>query len=210
MQQARDGEIEGVARLPGHDGGPGGSRKVAAARRHRIGVVDVTHAADRVLDGAIAGAAAQIAFERGGKIVALGLVQARGGDDHAGRAKSALETLRLQEGTLHRMQRAARREAFDGRDLAAVGAKRGNQATVHGFAVQEHAAGAAIAGIAALLHPVMPELPQEGAQALAGARRHRIRNAVDDIAHGVAPGDNSRRISSASCKVMCLRQAGAP
>ena len=135
VQQAVDRDVEGVARLAGHHGGTGRRRDIAAARRGRIGLVDVAHAAHRVLDGAISGAPAQIALEGVGEVGALGLVEARGRDDHAGRAKSALETLGLQKGALHRMERAAARETFDGRDLAAFGAERRDEAAVHGLAV---------------------------------------------------------------------------
>ncbi len=188
MQQALDGDVEGVTRLSGHDGGPGGRRDIAAAWRCRIGLVDVTHAADRVLDGAIAGAPAQIALERGGEIVALGLVQARGGHDHAGRAKPALETLRLQEGALHRMQRAVARETFDGRDLAAVGAERRDEAAVHGLAVEQHAAGAAVAGVAALLHPEPPSCRRKVRRHWPGRGVAGERVPLTSIAHGAARG----------------------
>ena len=48
--------------------------------------------------------------------------------------------------------------------------KAGNQAAVHRLAVDQHGAGAAIAGVAALLDAEMSELAQERAQALPGAR----------------------------------------
>ena len=58
----------------------------------------------RVLDRAIAGAAAEIALQRRAEILPLRLVQARGGQDHAGGAEAALESLRVEKGLLHRMQ----------------------------------------------------------------------------------------------------------
>ena len=104
------------------------------------------------------------------------------------------------------MQGPAVREAFDGRDLAAFGAERREQAAVHGLAVDEHAAGAAVAGVAAFFHAEPSELTQEGAQALARARRRGGIGAVDEIGHG-SPA-SSLRISSAKSSVMCRRQAG--
>ena len=79
----------------------------------------------------------------------------------------------------------SRREAFDGRDLAAFGTERRDEAAVHGLAVEQHAAGAAVAGVAAFLDAEPSELPQEGAQALARARRRGGTSAVDEIGHGV-------------------------
>ena len=63
------------------------------------------------------------------------------------------------------------RQAFDGGDLAAVGAEGRDQAAVHRLAVEIDGAGAAVAGVAALLDAEMAELAQEGAQALAGGGR---------------------------------------
>ncbi len=208
VQQAVDRDVEGVTRLAGHHGRPGRRRHIAAARRGRVGLVDVAHAAHGVLDGAISGAPAQIAFEGIGEVGALGLVEARSRDDHARCAKSALEALGLQKGALHRMQGAVIREAFDGRDLATFGTERREQAAVHGLAVDEHAAGAAVASVAALLHAEPSELAQEGAQALARARRRGGVGAVDEIGHDTPA--SSRRISSANNNVMWRRQAGAP
>jgi len=67
-------------------------------------------AVERVLDRAIAGAAAQIALQRGGKIGALRLVQRRAGQDHARGAEAALKRLRVEKGLLHRMRGRLRRQ----------------------------------------------------------------------------------------------------
>jgi hypothetical protein len=195
VKQAVDRDVEGVARFTRDHGRTGRRRDIAAARRGRIGFIDVARPAHRILDGAISGAPAQIAFEGVGEVGALGLVEARGRDDHAGRAKSALETLGLEKRALHRMQRPVGRQAFDGRDLAAFGTERRDEAAVHRLAVDQDAAGAAIAGVAAFLDAVPSELAQEGAQALARARRRGGIGAVDEIGHGSSA--SSRRISSA-------------
>ena len=65
------------------------------------------------------------------------------------------------------------RKALDGGDVAALGAERRDQAAMHRLAVEQHGAGAAVAGVAAFLDAEMAELAQERAQALPGARRLR-------------------------------------
>ena len=74
VQQAVDRDVEGVARLAGHHGRAGRRRDIAAARRGRVGFIDVAHAPHGILDGAISRAPAQIAFEGVGEVGALGLV----------------------------------------------------------------------------------------------------------------------------------------
>ena len=87
-----------------------------------------------------------------------------------GGAEPALKRLRIEKRLLHRMRAAVGREAFDGGDGMAVGAEGRDQAAVHRLAVDQHGAGAAVAGVAAFLDAEMPELAQERAQALSGAR----------------------------------------
>src|SRR6476619_6699791 len=106
------------------------------------------------------------------------------------------------------MGAAIRGKAFNRRHGVTVGAERRDQAAMHRLAVEQHRAGAAVAGIAALLDAEMPELAQEGAQALPGLRRLRECLAVDLKAHGCAC--NSARISPASRSVMCFRHIGLP
>src|ERR1700748_785627 len=102
-------------------------------------------------------------------------------------------------------------EALDGAHPTSLGAIGGNDTAMHRLAVDQHGAGAAIAGVATLLHAEIGELAPKGAQALACARRLRKAFAVDRKAHGRAPTlKSSVRISSASRKVMCLRQNGLP
>src|SRR5690606_20735656 len=136
-------------------------------------------------------AAAQVALEVARQVLALRVVERRGGHDHAGRAEPALEALRVEELLLHGVQRVARAvrvvvarahapvrpvarargggEALDRRDLVPGGAPRGVHARVHGDAVDVHGAGAAVARVAALLHAERALLAQEGPQALARA-----------------------------------------
>ena len=62
------------------------------------------------------------------------------------------------------------RETFDGGDGMTFGTKGRDNAAMHRLAIEQHGAGAAVAGIAAFLDAEMTELAQECAQALAGLR----------------------------------------
>ena len=85
----------------------------------------------------------------------------------------------------------------------------GNQAAVHRLVVEQHGAGAAVAGIAALLDAEMAELAQERAQALPGARSLFETLAVDLEAQ-IYSTSSIAAISAAKRSVMCLRQDGLP
>src|SRR5581483_9417058 len=211
MKQAIDIGVEGVARCPSHHQRAGRRGEAAAECFAGCDLLDIGLAVERILDRAIAGAAADVALQRCAEILALRLVQRRAGQDHAGRAEAALEALRVEERLLHRMHFAIGAKALDGRHRMPFGAKRRNETAVHRLAIEQHGAGAAIAGVAALLHAEMAEFAQEGAQALARARCLRKRLAVDLKTHGRAPAlEISDRISSASRSVICLRQNGLP
>ena len=132
----------------------------------------------------IAGASAEIALEVTRQVADLFLAEARRGHDHAGGAEAALEARGLHERGLHRMQFAVVRQAFDGGDSVAVGAKGGNQAAMNGDAVEPDGAGAAVAGVATLLDAEPSHLAQESSQALAGPRLFRESFAVDEVTHG--------------------------
>ena len=108
------------------------------------------------------------------------------------------------------MDAAVGRKAFDRRHGVTVGAEGRDQATMHRLAVEQHGAGAAIAGVATLLDAEMPEFAQERSQALPGSRGFGKRLAVDLERHAYAVPCNSTRISSASRSVICLRHAGLP
>src|SRR4051794_8370268 len=110
------------------------------------------------------------------------------------------------------MEAAVGRKTLDRGHGMTVGAERRDQAAMHRLAVEQHRAGAAIAGVAALLDAEMPELTQERAQALPGLRRFGEGFAIDLDAHGSTLGSacNSRRISSASRSVIALRHIGLP
>src|SRR5258706_3682113 len=113
---------------------------------------------DRAHDRDIAGAAADVAVHVMDDLLArrLGvLVQQRlGGEDHPGRAEAALEGELVDEGLLHRMERAVGLgQAFD-RDHALAARLVGEQrARAHRQPVDQHGAGAADLDLAGDLRP---------------------------------------------------------
>ena len=181
MQEAIDGDIHRVAGLAGQDGVGKGIGQAGAECIARHVLLDVALALKGVGDRAIAGTAADVALERVRQVGLVRLVERGGrrGHQHAGGAVTALEGLRVVKGLLHRVQFAVLGQTFDGRDLAPLGAKGGDQAGMERFAVDMHRTGAAIAGVAALLHAEDLEIAQEGAQTLAGLGCRRIETAVD-------------------------------
>ena len=100
-------------------------------------------------------------------------------------------------------------QAFDGRHLVPGGAESGHQAGMHRRSVEPDGAGAAIAGIAALLDAETAVLAQEGAQALARFRLGFEMAMID--AEGERAGSLVRRSSvrCRSCPRLRLRQLGA-
>ena len=77
------------------------------------------------------------------------LEQRVAGHHHARRAEAALQAVLLQEAVLDRVELAVLLQALDGRDLAAVGLHGEHGAGLHGHAVEQHRAGAAVGGVAA-------------------------------------------------------------
>ena len=140
--------------------------------------------ADRVPDGAVARATAKVALQVPRQVLLLFLVERRGGHHHARRAEPALESLRVQELLLHRMQLTAVGQALDGGDVAAFRAGCRVEAAVHRTPVHVHRAGSAVPGVAALLHAQGALFAQEGAQALARERCSVNVGAVDPVGHG--------------------------
>ena len=69
--------------------------------------------------------------------------------DHAGSAEAALQAVLLPEALLKRVQVAVLREPLDRDHLGAVGLDGEDRAGLGAAAVDEHGAGAALAGIAA-------------------------------------------------------------
>src|SRR3984885_11577372 len=200
--------LEGVALRATHHEWSGRRRQAAAECIAGIGFFDVGLAVQRVLDRAIPCAAADVALQRRAEVCTLRLIQRRAGQDHARGAEAALKSLRIQERLLHRMNGRLAGKAFDGGYRVTCGAERRNQAAMHRFVVEQHGAGAAIAGVAAFLDAEMAELAQERAQALPGARLLFEILAID--LETQIYSTSSSQISEASRSVMCLRQNGLP
>src|SRR5260370_35028474 len=80
-----------------------GRRQATSERGTRDGIFDILPAIERLIDGAIAGTAAQIAFQRRAEILPLRLVERCAGYDHARGAEPALKGLRIQIRLLPRM-----------------------------------------------------------------------------------------------------------
>ncbi len=192
-------EIHRVARMSGDDCfaervAQAGAAGMACPIFLRLGL-----ARERIRDGAVAGAAAEIALEGMRQVGELRLGERGRGHDHAGRAITALIGLCVQEPALHLMQVAALAQALDGCHALARCAEGRHQAGVHWLVVEPDRAGTAIPCVAAFLDAKRTVLSQIGAQALAGTRRRRNRASVNDagsIVHGAAPS-SSARISAA-------------
>ena len=194
VQHPLNGHIHGVACFAGQDGVGEGVWQAGTARLAGDIGLDVALVVQGVVDGTIAGAAAEITFQRVGQVVLVGLERVGGHrHHHAGRAVAALEGLCVVERLLHRVELPVLGQALDGRHFAPFGAKGGHQAGMEWLAVQPHRAGAAIAGVAAFLDAKDLQVAQKGAQALAGLRLGRVEVAVDLVsAHA-----SSARICSA-------------
>src|SRR3954462_12583794 len=108
---------------------------------------------DRVDDVPVAGAAAAVAPEALADLVVgrprIALEQGGRGDQHAGRAVAALEGVVVGERPLQRRQLVARGEALDRADARAVGLDGEQHAALHELPVEQDAARAAVARVAA-------------------------------------------------------------
>ena len=168
MQKPFGRNIGRVTLGSGDHGGTRGRRQASAAGVAGADAFAFNAAspADRVLDGAVAGAAAQVAFQRVRQILPLRLVQRSRGHDHSRGAEAALKSLCIQKCLLHGVQRVAGCKPFDGRDVAIVRPIGRNDATVHRLAVEHDGAGAAVARVTAFLDADVSELPKECPQAL--------------------------------------------
>src|SRR3954471_22415564 len=123
MQQALDLGIEGVAHLPRDDPLARGGGQARSAGLARLVVLDNFIAADRVLDRAVPGTAAQVALQEPWQILSFLLGEVGRRHDHSGCAETALKALGFEERSLHRVQLSILGEALDRSDLAAFGAK---------------------------------------------------------------------------------------
>ena len=158
-------DVVGEAAFAAHQGRVfDAAHGLAAAEAHHGGVdgafiglspcITVGRLAHRGDDVDVAGAAAQVAFQRMRDLRVAGLrvlgQQAAGAHHHARRAEPALQAVAGDEGLLHRVQRATGRgQPLHRGDAAAGGLQRQHAAALDGLAVQQHGAGAALAGVAA-------------------------------------------------------------
>src|SRR5512135_1245953 len=106
----------------------------------------------RLDDVHVARAAAQVAGDGVADLVLGRLLvapqQGVAGEHHAGRAETALQAVLLHEPLLDRIELRVLFQPFDGHHLAAVGLHRQHRAALHRLAVEQHGAGAAVAGVA--------------------------------------------------------------
>ena len=167
VQHPRHFGVHGEFDSSGDDPGGGGRDNAGADGLPRCRVLDAADTLDRVLDGTISGAAAEVSLQRARQILFLFVGEGRRGHDHPRGAEPTLESRSVQKPLLHRMQVLRRAESLDGGDFAALGAEGGGDAAVNRIAVEPHRAGTAIACVATLLDAVAPQRPDECAQALA-------------------------------------------
>jgi hypothetical protein len=160
-------------------------------------LLDRDNAVDRILDGAITGAAAEVSLQRARQIQLLRVGEGRRCHDHSGRCRSRTGSRGVAELPLQRMHVLRRAEALDRRHLAIVGAERRRDAAVHGVAVQPHGARPTITCVTTLLDAVVAERAYERAQTLAGTRLFVEGLAVYRVRHDHTPALSSIRISSA-------------
>jgi len=144
---------------------------------------NVTDTRQRILDGVVTGAPAEIALETERKVFLFLIGKTRGRHDHARGAKPALEGLCIEERLLHWMKRTVVREPFDGFNLASFRAKCWDEAAVDGFTIKPDRARTTVPCIAALFHAEPSEVPDEGAQTLTGPRLGVESLFIDFVAH---------------------------
>src|SRR5215470_54923 len=132
----------------------GGARTEQAARldsRRNSAGVQLGGVLHRLDDFDVAGAAADVAAERGANVVLtrtrIAAQQARRRHDESGRAVAALGAELLVEPALHRRKPAVLAERFDGVDALTVHGRREREARQSRLVVDEHGAGAALAAV---------------------------------------------------------------
>jgi len=173
------GELGNAVEL-GKPGAHGGTRRGRTERLRGI-ARRIQH---RRHDLAVAGAAAEHAAEAVHDLCRAGAgrgAQHLGrGDQHAGRAGAALRRAMAQERPLKAVQAAVSGEALHGLHAAARSLGQRHHAAAHLGAVEQHRAGAAVAGVAAHLGPGEAEIvAQRVGEAAKWRRAHRHRPSVD-------------------------------
>ena len=112
---------------------------------------------DRVDDVGIAGASAEVAFDRvrdfRARRFGIVLQELNASHNHPRRAVAALEAVALPEALLHGVQLAIARQAFNRGDFGAVGLHGEHGAGLGRFAIEQDGAGAADTGFATDMRP---------------------------------------------------------
>lgn len=107
----------------------------------------------RIEDVGIAGATAEVAIERMGDFITawrwIGFQERDPGQDHPGRAKSALQTVAFPKSFLNGVELALGGESLDGRDFSAIRLECQDGARFDRDTVEQHRACAAEGGFAA-------------------------------------------------------------
>src|SRR3954462_1748164 len=139
---------------------------------------------DGVDDLEVAGAAADLAGERLGDLVARGariaIEQPLRRDQHSGRAVAALRRAVIGETLLQRMEIGTLAQALDGSGAPSGALHRGDQAREDQLAVEDHGAGPALAELASVLRACEAQvLPKHLEERLVGLDDHVPGIAVD-------------------------------
>ena len=189
----------GVHRVLGASGDHFGCRRRAYACSDCLsgkGDLDCADTVDRVFDGSVTGAAAQVSLECTRQVFFLRVGERGRGHDHSGGAEPTLEARCVPELLLNRVEIFGRAEPLDGGHVATVGAKRRCDATVYRCAVEPYGARPAVTAVAPLLHPVVSEVPKKCAQTLTGERFLVERPFVHRVAHDRLPVSSIRSSSA--------------
>ena len=170
--------------------------------------------AHRLDDVLVAGAAAEIAGDRGADLVLVG-VGVLGQEGHqreqeARGAEAALQRVRFAKGLLQRVERAVGGgQPFDRGDLATVHLHAEQQTRAHRLAVDEHRAGAAHSVLAADVGAGQPELvPQQVREQQPRLDAQPVHRAVDAdldvvevvVGHARATRMVDSRVGGAPCR----------
>ena len=160
------------------------ARADRARRRPATAAAAGAHGQHGLDDLAVAGAAAEHAAQRildlGPRRRAAVAQQILRRHQHARRADAALRRAMVEEGLLQRRERAVRRKALDRLDRAAGHLAHRDQAGADLPAVEQHRAGAAVAGVAADLGAGEAEIvAQRGGETR--DRRAPSQSAVDAV-----------------------------
>jgi len=172
-----------------------------AGRRKRLADIEAARVHDRIDNLAISGASAEHTAQGIGHLAArwgwVAPEQRGGSDQHARRANAALGRAEMQKRFLQPRQRAVRFQAFDRGDVRTRHLTGRDQTGAAGFAIDQHGASPAIAGIASDLGAHQPQMvAQHQGEPITGRHVGQDSRAVQieryfAAAHGVGLTPNS-------------------